>query len=89
MELLIKKRPNGLFNLASGMAFPLKDVIEFLREKINPHSKIQYGTIEYRQDQVMHLEGDISKLSKALGWTPKYSVFDGLEMDLKEKLNEV
>ena len=61
----------GVFNLGSGEARQLKSIIEKIRDLINPRLLLRFGEEQYRPDQVMHLEADISKLSKATGWLPK------------------
>jgi UDP-glucose 4-epimerase len=38
-----------------------------------------FGEIPYRPDQVMHLEADVSKLKKDVGWVPEYSLDQGLK----------
>jgi hypothetical protein len=37
-----------------------------------------FGEVPYRPDQVMHLEGDISRLTSATGWTPRTTLCEGL-----------
>jgi nucleoside-diphosphate-sugar epimerase len=37
------------------------------------------GEVPYRPDQVMHLEADISKLTKATGWASATSLEEGLK----------
>lgn len=71
-------RLEGVFNLGSGTASPLKDYVETVRNEL--HSPLQpvYGSIPYRPDQVMHLEADISRFAEATGWKPRTSIEDGI-----------
>lgn len=69
---------SGIFNLGSGGAHPLRKIAERLRDEIDPSLPLGFGEIEYRPDQVMHLESDISALSFATGWTPRVSLERGL-----------
>lgn len=61
----------GIFNLGSGKAYKLKTIIEKIRDLIDPQLPIGFGEIDYRIDQVMHLQADIKKLNTATGWLPK------------------
>jgi len=72
------KNGNGIFNLASGVSIPLKSFIEKIRDAINPDLPLGLGEIAYRDDQVMHLEGSIQKLTSSFGWRPKTSIDEGL-----------
>lgn len=71
-------RASGIFNLGSGRALPLRQIIEMIRDLIDPALPIGFGAIDYRPDQVMHLEADIDALQAATGWTPQVSIEDGL-----------
>jgi nucleoside-diphosphate-sugar epimerase len=68
----------GIFNLGSGNAVPLRSIIEKIRDITNPSATLNFGAVTYRPDQVMHLEADISKLFGATGWRPSISLDDGL-----------
>jgi UDP-glucose 4-epimerase len=72
------KQVNGIFNLGSGNAIPLKIYIETVREILGTSIIPEYGALEYRSDQVMHLEADISKLTETTGWKPTTSLIEGL-----------
>jgi UDP-glucose 4-epimerase len=74
-----KSNATGLFNLGSGRAESLRKIVETLRDTVDPKLPLGIGEVPYRPDQVMHLEADISKLTKATGWTPATSLEDGLK----------
>ena len=69
----------GIFNLGSGKAVPLKKIVETIRELIDPQIEPMYGAVEYRTDQVMHLEADISKIRSSTGWNPNVGLRQGIE----------
>jgi UDP-glucose 4-epimerase len=69
---------NGIFNLGTGTARPLREIIELVRDAIDPALPLGFGEVAYRPDQVMHLQADISALSSATGWTPRVRLEDGL-----------
>lgn len=68
----------GFFNLGSGQARPLRDIIALIRDAIDPSLPLGFGDVPYRPDQVMHLEADNSALSCAADWKPKISLEDGI-----------
>jgi len=68
----------GVFNLGSGQAYPLRAVVEQIRDLVNPACELGFGEIPYRFDQVMHLEADIARLRTATGWTPRTPLAAGL-----------
>lgn len=68
----------GIFNLGSGEASKLKDIVLMVRDFIDPDLALGFGEVPYRSDQVMHLESDISALFKVSGWKPKISLGAGL-----------
>jgi len=69
---------SGIFNLGSGNAPPLRDVIGKLRDLVDPRAQVAFGAVPYRPDQVMHLQADIRRLSGATGWRPVVALDDGL-----------
>ena len=69
----------GIFNLGSGQAIPLRKIVETLRDLVKPGAPLGFGEIPYRPDQVMHLEADISRLQKATGWQPRTTLAEGLK----------
>jgi len=67
----------GVFNLGSGQALPLRNVIVAIRDLVAPGAKLGFGEVPYRSDQVMFLEADISRLTR-LGWKPDVDIQTGL-----------
>lgn len=77
----IAKSPDaeGVFNLGSGTAHPLREIIERIRDKIDPSLPLGFDEIPYRPDQVMHLQADVTKLKTVTGWEPRIGLDEGLE----------
>ena len=69
----------GTFNLSSGTATPVRSIIETLRDCAAPGHALRFGEIPFGRDQIMHLEGDNSRLKAATGWTPQIDIFAGLK----------
>ncbi|MEG4054326.1 MULTISPECIES: NAD(P)-dependent oxidoreductase [unclassified Microcoleus] len=74
----------GIFNLGSGMAVPLKIVVERIRELVNPQIQPEYGAINYSPGQVMNSLADITKITTLTGWQPRISLQDGLKLTVDE-----
>lgn len=68
----------GVFNVGSGIALPLREIIEIIRDTIDPHLPLGFGEVSYRPDQVMHLEACAAKLKKIVGWQPCVSLQEGI-----------
>ncbi|BCS34698.1 CDP-abequose synthase [Luteitalea sp. TBR-22] len=69
----------GVFNLGSGTAWPLRDIITTVRDAIDPSLPLGFGEVPYRPDQVMHLEADVTRLRAATGWAPAIALREGLQ----------
>jgi len=68
----------GVTNLSSNNPIQIKDLVEILLLKTNSDSKVNYGAVPYRDDQVMFMCGDNTKLKKSLNWEPLISHEEGL-----------
>ena len=75
---LAEHEASGVFNLASGRAQPLRDTVEAIRSRIGPCPEVDYGAIPYSENQVMHLEGDISQIQRSTNWSPSVDLEEGL-----------
>jgi UDP-glucose 4-epimerase len=73
----------GVYNLGSGAAHALRDIIERIRDRIDPHLALGFGEVPYRPDQVMHLQPDIGRLRRELGWSAAVGLDEGLERTLE------
>ncbi len=69
---------SGIFNLSSGIATPVKTIIEILRDNTAPDLDLKFGEIPFGPAQIMHLEGDNIRLMEAANWSPKIKIQDGL-----------
>ena len=69
----------GVFNLGSGTAYALHEIIERIRYRIDPALLLGFGDVQYRPDQVMHLQADVTKLKMATGWEPRIELNEGLK----------
>ena len=68
----------GVFNLSSGRATSVRSIVERIRDLACPGLALTFGDIPFGPNQIMHLEGDCSRLTAATGWTPSIAIEDGL-----------
>lgn len=73
----------GFFNLGSGSATPLREIIETVRDLAAPGQPVGFGELPYRPDQVMHLQADIQRLTLATGWRPQVPLGEGLRSTVR------
>jgi UDP-glucose 4-epimerase len=81
--VVLEREVTGVFNLASGTTTTIRSIVEQIRNMIDPSLPLGFGEIPYRNDQVMHLEADISRLTTATGWRPSVSLENGLKQTIE------
>lgn len=74
----VTENAHGVFNLSSGRAVTVRSIVERLRDLACPRLPLTFGEIPFGPNQIMHLEGDCSRLIAATGWTPHIMIEDGL-----------
>ena len=68
----------GTLNLASGESVRIRDMVERIRDFVDPSLPLGFDEVAYRPDQVMQLKANISRLQSVTGWTPHTSLEEGL-----------
>ena len=56
----------------------VEEVVEAIRDAIDPALPLGFGDVAYRPDQVMLLQADVSALHRDLGWEPRTGIADGI-----------
>lgn len=74
---------NEIFNVCSGEAVSLKELVLEIKNKLNSQSKIVFGALPYRENEVWNMVGDNHKIKEKLGFTPSYNLASGIEQMLK------
>lgn len=69
---------HAIYCLGGGVSQPLKTYIQAIRDAVNPDLQIGFGELPYYPNQVMHLEADISSLTRDTGFLPQYSFEQGI-----------
>jgi dTDP-6-deoxy-L-talose 4-dehydrogenase (NAD+) len=80
---LAHQNAQGIYNIASGVPTTMRNLMETVGDIIGGKDLIRFGAIPYRQWEPMFICGDNQKL-RALGWTPRYSLREGLEQIARE-----
>ena len=78
-QTAIKEHVNGVFNLASGETTTIREILERVRNLIDPRLSLGFGELPYAPDQQMHLAASIEKLVAATGWRPQVGIEEGLQ----------
>lgn len=78
-RLALETSAQGIFNLSSGDAHTVRYLVKKVRDLVNPNLPLGFGDVPYRANQVMYLQGDISKLTTATGWCPQTGLEEGLQ----------
>jgi nucleoside-diphosphate-sugar epimerase len=64
--MLLNSENSGIFNFSSNSSVQLKEILLLTRDILKSESKLNFGALEYRRNQVMHMEGDSTKLYKKI-----------------------
>ena len=73
INLSINNNFRGLYNVGSGEALVLKKIVSELKHCLLSNSKIIYGAIETNDNDIKHLEADITKI-KSKGFNPPKNI---------------
>jgi nucleoside-diphosphate-sugar epimerase len=74
----------GVFNLSSGDSVAVRTIVEMLRDFAAPGLKLAFGELPFGPDQIMHLEGDNSRLRAATRWSVQVPLVEGLRQVVDE-----
>lgn len=78
----------GVYNISSDKTITIKSLIEEIRNYINPDFILNFGALQYRKNQSMHMEGNILKLRSQIG-VLEFTDFDqALQNSLKYYLKK-
>lgn len=78
-RLVAEKGQDGaVYCFGSGQARKLKEYIFAIRDAIDSSIDVGVGELPYYPNQVMHLEADISDLTRDTGFVPRYTFEEGI-----------
>jgi len=71
--------PGGVVNLATGRLCSVREFAETTATVLGiPTSRLAFGSLPWRADEMPHGAVDVKKLRQTLGWVPSTSVADGV-----------
>jgi len=76
-------KPGMVLNISSGVARPIRDVVELVLELMGNPVSLKTGARPTRQDEIWEVSGDASVASKYLDWKPRVSFEDGLKKSIE------
>jgi nucleoside-diphosphate-sugar epimerase len=71
----------GIVNVGNPETINLKSAVMEISKNLNAQNLLEFGAIEYREDQVMKLKPLCEKLTKA-GWKPQISFKNGISQTI-------
>lgn len=87
-----EKTKGEVLNFCSGQGVLIKQLVDLVSELADFKGELVWNTIPARPLDIKVLIGDYSKAKRILGWTPKYTLKEGLKKTIdfwKEKLNNL
>ena len=77
-------RDGAIYPVGSGKIRPLREYFEALRDAVDPSLPLGLGEMPYPENQVMHLEADISELQRDTGFAQRTSFEEGIREVVKQ-----
>ena len=76
-------KDGAVYPVGSGQARPLREYFEIARDAVDPSLPLGLGEIPYPENQVMHLQADLSALERDTGFRPRVSFEEGIRRTLE------
>jgi GDP-4-dehydro-6-deoxy-D-mannose reductase len=77
--LLDEDVQSGIYNISSGTAVLLRDIVEYLCGKVNREIQIITDTSLLRKNETLYICGDNSFIKNKTGWSNIYTIYDTLD----------
>ena len=66
-KIVVLKIESGIYNVSSDVVRSIRSLVEELRDRVNTKFQLNFGSLKYRKNQSMHLQGSINKLTSQIG----------------------
>ena len=77
-------RGHEMFNIGSGTAVSVRDIVMHIRELMGPGPEPLWGAIPHRNNEIWSMTADISRARQLLKWEPKTEILgEGLERTVR------
>jgi nucleoside-diphosphate-sugar epimerase len=80
---LIINNNTGVYNISSGITYPLKEIINNIYKLTNSKSNITFDPEKNRKLAQLYVSADNTKIKETTGISPQYSLIDGLKNTIK------
>jgi nucleoside-diphosphate-sugar epimerase len=80
---LVMQHAEGIYNIGSGVPVTMRQLMQTAGEIVGRADLIRFGATPYRPQDPPFLCADARKL-RALGWTPRYTLHEGLQAMLNQ-----
>jgi len=84
-----EKAVGDIFNFCTGRGVSIKELVEKIAAILNVKATVVPSTIPKRPLDIPVLIGDNSKAKEVLGWSPKFSLEQGLELAIQHWQKEI
>ncbi len=74
------------FQVSTKQLISIKELLQTLKKLTQSTSKLNFGALPYRENELMHSETDNSALL-TLSWQPKVTIREGLRLTLENSIN--
>jgi nucleoside-diphosphate-sugar epimerase len=83
LAVRVEKAVGQIINVGAGEEIRIKDLILLIHKLTGSRSKLQIGKLKYRPTEIWRMKTDNTKAMKILGWKPRYSFREGLEITVE------
>jgi len=83
VRMAVSGKNGAVYPVGSGQARPLREYFEITRDAVDPSLPLGIGELPYNENQVMHLQADLSALSRDTGFRPEVSFEDGIRRTIR------
>lgn len=73
---------NEIFNVGRGMVYPLKYYIEMINSLMQSKTKLLFGALSHRQNDLWAPKPDITKIQQVLDWEPQYDLEESIDQTI-------
>lgn len=81
--MAVSGKDRKIYPVGSGKVCPLREYFEVVRDAVDPSLPLGIGELPYNENQVMHLQADLTPLVEDTGFVPKVSFEEGIQITLR------
>lgn len=82
--------PKGFYSyqIGSDAFITIKEFVTLMKRLVgNEKTRLNFGALQYRENEVMECSADVTELKK-LGWSARYTLEEGLKEMIKQEINK-